>query len=204
MRRQVLVTVFIVVLALGIHASDFVVNLNIQYNHGLGDFFETQERHLSYSGLNFIEKERNKMGMGFGISLAIPILKRFYLVPGAGMLFGNHRYQYYRADQTSDNDVDRSDYFYLYSAEMGVMYDLLALNNGWRISLLLGLNYNIFKPDAQTMLPEKKFWGFQSGLGARFFQLKHLGFQLWGYYKKAFDDERFTYLTAQSGISYRF
>jgi len=204
MRRQVLAAVFIIVLTLGAYASDLTVNLNIHYNYGLADFFQTQERHLSYSGLNFIEKERNKLGMGLGVSLAIPFLKRFYLVPGAGMIFGNHHYQYYRVDQTSQGDVDRIDYFYLYTAEMGVMYDLLALDNGWRVSLLLGLNYNIFKPDAEIMLPEKKFWEFQSGLGARFFQLKRLGFQLWGYYRKAFDDDRFTYLTAQTGFCYRF
>lgn len=206
MRKLILAVFLILMLPLWGISADFSVNLNINYNHGISDFFEESQLHLSYSGLNFIEKRQNQLGLGFNLSFNIPILKRFYLVPGVCLYFGHQSYEYTQVEVvgTGENDVKNTFYFKLYSGEMNLQYDLLVLKNGWYVSLLLGLNYNYLKADSEMMMDDEKYWGMLSGLSARFLQLKHLGFHVSGYYKIPFDAKFCSFIGAQAGISYRF
>ncbi|MCI0471587.1 MAG: hypothetical protein L0Y73_08020, partial [Candidatus Aminicenantes bacterium] len=79
MKKLILAAIFILLSTAWGLAGNFSVNLNINYNYGISDFFEESKLHLSRSGLNFIETKQNNLGLGFNFSLNIPILKRIYL-----------------------------------------------------------------------------------------------------------------------------
>ncbi len=206
--RKLFFTLIIVLLpGAGIFSSDFSVSLNINYNAGTTGFFQESSQQLSSNGLNFIEKKHNQMGVGFNFGFYFPIIKRFYIVPGVSMYFGHQQYEYTQVDgtdNTGSNDVKDTYYFQIYSGELNLLYDLLVLDNGWYVDLLLGINYNYFKADAEMMVDNEKYLGLQTGVGARFFQLRHLGFQFFGYYKVPFSDERLAYMGVHTGLSYRF
>lgn len=206
MKKLTLIAILILSLTSWSISSGFSLNLNINYSHGISDFFEKSQLPLSYSGLNFIETKENHLGLGFNFSLSIPILKKFHLVPGISMYFGHQLYDYSQvgAGVTGENDVNATYYFQLYSGEMNLQYDLLVLKSGWYFSLLAGLNYNYLKTDSEMMMDEEKYWGMLSGVSIRFLQLKHLGFQVSGYYKMPFNSEFYSFIGAQAGISYKF
>lgn len=209
MRRLALTSFFVFLFASWTFASNFSVNLGINYNAGSADFFQESTLHLSYSGLNFVEKKHNQMGFGFNLGFNIPITKRLYIVPGVSMYFGHQQYEYTQVNATpgqanAGEDVKDTYYFIIYSGELNLMYDLFVLKNGWHINLVLGLNYNYFKADAEMLLDDEKYWGMQAGLGARFLLLRHFGFQVLGYYRLPFSDERFASVGALAGICYRF
>lgn len=187
-------------------SADLSVNLNINYNHGVGDFFEQSQLPLSFMGMNFIEKKQNKMGLGFNVSVNVPIRKRLYLVPGASMYFGHQQYEYTQTDDwsTGANNVKETHYFKIYSGKLSLQYDLLALKSGWHFSLLFGLNYNHFTADNEMMTNDEKYWGTQTEIMARFLQLEHLGFQTAFFYKKPFSADFASFIGGRAGISYRF
>lgn len=187
-------------------SADFSFNLSINYNHGIASFFEQSQLHLSYMGMNFIEKKQNKMGLGFNVSINVPIMKRLYLVPGASMFFGHQQYEYTQTDSwsTGKNDTKATHYFKIYSGELSLQYDLLVLKNGWYFSLLFGLNYNYFTADKEMMIDDEKYWGTQTEVMTRFLQLKHLGFQAAFFYKKPFSTDFASFIGGRAGISYRF
>ncbi|MCK5058948.1 MAG: hypothetical protein KAT34_20040 [Candidatus Aminicenantes bacterium] len=187
-------------------SADFSVNLNMNYNHGIADFFEQSQLPLSYMGMNFIEKKQNNMGLGFNLSINVPILKRLYLVPGASMNFGHRQYEYTQVDtwSTGANNVKDTHYFKIYSGELSLQYDLLVLKNGWYFSLLFGLNYNYFTADNEMMMEDEKYWGTQTEVMARFLQLKHLGFQAAFFYRKPFSADFASFIGGRAGIFYRF
>ncbi len=205
MKKLILAAIFILLSTAWGLAGNFSVNLNINYNYGISDFFEESKLHLSRSGLNFIETKQNNLGLGFNFSLNIPILKRIYLSPGVGMYFGNQQYGYTQTDAGSQGEYDLKDTYYFkhYFGEISLQYDLLVLRNGWSIGLLVGANYNDFKPDSEMRLKESKYWGMQTGIIARFLQLKHLGFQAAGYYKKPFNPDFYSFIGAQAGVFYK-
>ena len=206
MRKIFLISVLIFFLASWNFAGDFSVNLNINYNAGTSDFFKKSEIPLIFQGLNFLETTHNKLGIGFNLSCNVPLKNRLYLVPGFSIVLGHQSYKYTQVDEgsTGENDSSTTSFFKIYSGELNLLYDVLVLKNGWFVNALLGLNYNNFKADVEMRADDEKYWGMMAGLGAKFYQLKHLGFQVLGFYKIAFGDERFSFVGIQSGLSYRF
>ncbi|MFC2155626.1 hypothetical protein ACFLRB_03950 [Acidobacteriota bacterium] len=187
-------------------SADLSVNLNINYSQGIADFFEQSQLPISFMGMNFIEKKQNKMGLGFNVSVNVPIMKRLYLVPGASMYFGHQKYEYTQTDSwsTGANNVKETHYYKIYSGELSLQYDLLVLKSGWYFSLLFGLNYNYFTADNEMMMDDEKYWGTQTEVMARFLQLKHLGFQTAFFYRKPFSADFASFIGGRAGISYRF
>ncbi|MCK4763477.1 MAG: hypothetical protein KAW12_14860 [Candidatus Aminicenantes bacterium] len=206
MKKLIFAVILIFLTASWSFSSGLSANLNINYNHGVSSFFDRSELQLTSSGLDFIESRQNRMGLGFTFSVNIPIYKRLYIVPGVSMNFGHQQYAYTQvgANGAGEDDTKNTYYFQLYSGEMSLLYDLLVLKNGWTVNLLLGLNYNSLKIDNETLVENQKYLGMQTAVGAKFQQLKHLGFQFFAYYKMPFAADLLAYVGAQGGISYNF
>lgn len=209
MKRNILTFALVLLMSLSLFPGDLSVNFNINYNFGTADFFNLKETTVTVDDKNFLDTRDNRMGFGFNLTVNIPVMERLYVVPGIGVVFGRQNYEYIEVDDQGDPVVSDANeaheyYFYIYSGELGMMYDLLKFKSGWDISVLGGLTYNLFRPNEKMNLEEENYFGAQFGLGARFFELKHLGVQLFGYYRFPFSADLMAHLGAQFGISYRF
>lgn len=206
MKKLILTALLALSITLPGFSADFSVNLDINYNHGSSGFFDKSQMPLSNGGMNFIEERQNLMGLGFHAGINISILERLYVVPGFSIYFGHQQYDYSQVDtgSTGENDAKETYYFKIYSGELSLRYDVLVLKNGWHLSLLGGLNYNHFTADDEMLMENEKYWGMQTGIAARFFQLRHLGFQAAFIYKKPFGKEFASFISGQAGIIYRF
>ena len=72
------------------------------------------------------------------------------------------------------------------------------------MQVLAGLTYNQFSADEEMRLEDKNYWGFHPGIGLKFLQMKHFGFQLVVFYDIPFDSKNFSYINTYVGIMYRF
>jgi hypothetical protein len=184
--------------------GDFSVNLSISYNYGTSDFFGESQQSYFIGGDNYLETIDNRMGIGFNVSINIPLVKRFYLVPGFSLNFGHQQYTFTNQDDPEANSQNETSYFYIYSPEISLLYDLFDLKNGWKLDLLLGLTYSTFRADAEMREEDTNFWGLQLGIGARFLDLKRFGLQIFGFYKMPFQSDLYAYVGSMAGVSYRF
>lgn len=206
MKKVLLVFVLVFSLISWNLAGDFSLNLNINYNSGNDDFFNKAELPLTFLGLNYIETTHNKLGIGFNLGLNIPLMQRLYLVPGFNVVLGHQAYTYAMVANGTDAQTAETatHYFQIYSGELNLQYDLLVMENGWLVNAVLGLNYNKLKSDTEMRIDDDSFWGMTAGLGAKFFQLKHFGFQFLAFYKTFFGGKDYNYMGLQTGLSYRF
>lgn len=205
MRKIVLFGMLVWIFYSGVYASDFSVNVNVSYGYGTSDFFDQSQHFLSYSGKNFVETRQNYMGFGFNVSVAVPIIKRLTVLPGFTLKYGYQDYQYQELTDDTDGINDKNTYFFrIVSGELNAIYDVICFKSDWRLSVIAGLTYNHFRADEEMLEEEQKFWGFHAGLGAKFLQLKHFGFQIFVLYEMPFDDGLISYLNTTAGIFYRF
>lgn len=185
-------------------SSEFALNVNIHYSAGNSSFFDNNSNLFWDGGYNYSEKSKNKMGMGFSLNLVIPVVKRLSMVPGVSVDFGNQNYEFKRVEAESDSDVKQNFYFHLIRSDLKLNYDFLVLKNGWSLSAIVGMGYSVLSSDAEINTGNDKFWNVITGLGVKFFQLKHLGFYFSSIYNYPLKNRNFEYLTFQSGIIYRF
>jgi hypothetical protein len=205
MRKWAIIFILFPLFCTGIFSSDFSIHFNIGYNHGISDFFEESQLFLSYSGKNFVEKKHNYMGFGFNVSISIPVIKKLYAVPGFTLKYGYQDYQYKEiTDDVNAEDEKNSYFFNIISGEFNVIYDVFHFKSDWNISLVMGLTYNHFRADEGMMEEEKQFWGYHPGIGLKFSNLKHFGFQIFFFYELPFDSGLLSYLSTYAGILYRF
>jgi hypothetical protein len=205
MRKIAIFIVLVSISCFGVFASDFSVNLNVNYGYGLSDFFDQSQVILSASGKNFMESRKNYMGFGFNISVAVPIIKHLTVVPGFTLKYGYQDYKYKELPDATDGVDDKSTYFFhISSGELNAVYDVICFKSDWCLSLVLGLIYNHFKADSGMMEEEKKFWGVHAGFGVKFLQLKHFGFQLFSVVEMPLESGLISYLNSYAGIFYRF
>lgn len=204
MNKLVVTAIIILTCSSLILAGNFSLNLNISYNLGVSDFFEKTQQSYFIGGANYLETTDTRMGIGFNVNITIPLIKRLYLVPGFSIDFGHQQYTFVNQDSEDEDSENETRYFHIYSPEVNLLYDLFNLKNGWKLDLLAGLTYNAFKADAGMRRDDTQYWCLQLGIGARFLQLKHLGFQIFGYYRIPFKSELFTYIGSMAGVSYRF
>jgi hypothetical protein len=188
----------------GIFSSNFSINLNVNYNYGVADFFDESQTFFSYSGKNFVEKRQNYMGFGFNISVSVPIINNLFLVPGFSLKFGHQDYRYEELTDNTEAESDKNTYFFnIMSGELDLVYDLFHFKSDWFISLSMGLTYNNLSADDEIRLDEKTYWGFRPGIGVKFLQLKHFGFQFFIFYNLPFDSNFLSYLGMNAGIMIR-
>lgn len=205
MRKIVLFGMLVWIFYSGVYASDFSVNINVNYGYGTSDFFDQSQQFLSYSGKNFVETRQNYMGFGFNVSVAVPIIKRLTVLPGFTLKYGYQDYQYQELTDDTDGINDKNTYFFrIVSGELNAIYDVICFKSDWRLSVIAGLTYNHFRADEEMLEEKQKFWGFHAGLGAKFLQLKHFGFQIFVLYEMPFNDGLISYLNTTAGIFYRF
>jgi hypothetical protein len=196
---------FTAILATWNFSSDFSVNFNINYNYGVSDFFEESRQFLSYDGKTFVEQKHNYMGFGFNLSVTIPVIERVYVVPGFSIKFGHQDYEYSEIPDDPEIESEKNTFFFhIVSGELNLVYDLLTFRKEWTIQIMAGLTYNQFRADEGMRLEDKTFWGFHPGIGLKFLQMKHFGFQLVVFYDIPFDSEHFSYINTYIGIMYRF
>jgi hypothetical protein len=204
MKKIVVLAIIVFAMSGLIFCENFSVNLNISYNYGTSGFFGKSQQSYFIGGENYLETIDSRMGIGFNVSINIPLVKRLYLVPGFSLNFGHQQYTFANQDDPGANSQNETSYFHIYSPEISLLYDLFNLKNGWKLDLLAGLTYSTFKADAEMKKENTDFWGLQMGVGARFLQLKHFGFQLFGYYRMPFKSDLYGYIGSMAGISYRF
>ena len=204
MRKCMLVALGVVLLSAGLFSSNFSVNLNVNYNYGISDFFDESQTFFSYGGNNFVERRQNYLGFGFNISVSVPVVKNLFVVPGFTLKFGYQHYQYEELSDDPDAESDKTNYFFnIRSGELDLVYDLFHFKSDWCISLSAGLTYNNFSGDSEIREDEKTYWGFRPGIGVKFMQIKRFGFQLFIYYDLPFDSELFSYVGMMAGILIR-
>lgn len=204
MKKSILFVCFTLCFCLLSFSAGMSLNLSINYNAGMSDFFNTVESTVSQDGVDFIEKSYNRTGFGFNLSLHLPVYKKFSLAPGAGVVFGHQNYEYFQADGNGEEDVTQNSYFRIYYGELNLLYEFVKFRNGINLNLMFGLNYNMFKADAEMEMADDNFMGMQVGFVGKFFELKHLGVMVSTYYRIPFSGDRFSYLSLQGGLSYRF
>jgi len=205
MKKLILILTAILFLSISIMSSDFFLHLNINYNNGISDFFDESQTFFSYSGKNFMEKRNNHMGMGFNVGFTIPIIKRLYVRPGFSIQYGYQDYEFSEIDGGTDGESEKNTFFFkLFSGELNVIYDLFRFKDMWNVNLLIGFNYNTFKPDNEMRVDEEKYWSLKTGIGATFIQIKHFGFQIYLYYDIPLKSELFSFAGISAGVFYRF
>lgn len=204
MKRISVMFLMLVFLIVSGFSSDYSVNFNINYNAGNSDFFTKTENSSFSGGYNYLEKEWNKMGLGFNLGVNIPITKKLSVIPGFTIDFGHQEYEFSRVEEASDTDIKDNYFFHLLSGEIKLNYNILSFKNGWKIIVALGAGYNSLKVDEDLRIEDKSFLSVTSGIGAQYFQLKHFGFQVFIFYKYPFKEKEFEYLSLQAGIIYRF
>jgi hypothetical protein len=205
MRKLFLIVLFTAILASWNFSSDFSVNFNINYNYGASDFFDESQLFLSYDGQTFVERRHNYLGFGFNVSVTIPVVKKVYVVPGFSIKYGHQDYEYSEVPDDAEVESDKNTFFFkIVSGEFNLVYDLLTFKGEWTVQVLAGLTYNQLDADEGMRLEEKAFWGFHPGVGLKFQQMKHFGFQLVVFYEIPFDSELFSYVNSYIGIMYRF
>ncbi len=204
MNKKVIIILVLALTALPVFSSNFGLVFNINYNIGSSDFFERNEIIYQSGGYNFLESQKNKLGMGFNVGIIIPITSKLSVLPSFTINFGHQNYEFLRQEGTSDSDIKDNYSFLIYSGAVKIHYDLFVLKNGWRITMLLGANHNSFKADGESGLKDMEFWGAEAGIGTKFFQMENFGFQTFLIYKYPFSEENYRYLTLQAGIIYRF
>ncbi len=205
MRKIAFISIVIVLFSTGIFSSDFSINLNVKYNYGISDFFDESQSFFSYSGKNFVEKRHNHMGFGFNISVSVPVFKNVYVVPGFSLRYGHQDYQYEELTDDIDAESDKDTYFFnIITGELSIIYDIIRFKSDWCINVAAGLTYNRLSADEEMRLDEKTYWGFRPGIGVKFLQLKHFGFQFFLFYDLPFDSDLFSYLGVNAGIMVRF
>lgn len=205
MKKLIFISAVILFLSFSISALDFSLHFNINYNKGVSDFFDESQNFLSYSGKNFIEKRKNNMGMGFNFCLNIQIINRLHVRPGFSIQYGYQDYEFLEINGGTDGESEKNTFFFkMFSGELNIVYDIIRFRDKWNVNLLVGLNYNTFKPDDEMRIDEEKYWSFRTGVGATFVQLKHFGFQIFVYYDIPFDSELFSFAGASAGVFYKF
>ncbi len=204
MNKKAIIILVIAITSLPVFSSGFGMVFNINYNIGASDFFNKSEKIFQSGGFNFLESKQNNLGIGFNAGVIIPINSRLSLIPAFTINFGYQHYEFLRQEKKAKTDIKTDYSLLIYSGEIKANYDIFRMKNGWRISLQLGINYNNFKSDKETNLKSSNFWGTEAGIGVRFFQLKHFGFQSFLIYKHSFDTKNFNYLTLKTGIIYMF
>lgn len=203
MKKFIVPAVILLIYSSLIFGGNFTVNLNISYNYGTSDFFGKTQKIYFIGDSNYLETKDNRLGIGFNISLTIPIIKRVCLVPGFSYNFGHQQYTFESRDTANGELEDETRFFQIYSPEINLLYDLFRLKNGWKINLMLGLNHSTFKADAEMKTINTNFWCLQLGMGARFLEQKHFGFQILAYYKMPFDNDTYAYIGILTGMLFK-
>jgi len=204
MNKKVIIILVLALTSLPVFSSGFGIVFNVNYNIGSSDFFDKTETIYQSGGYNFLESKRNKLGMGFNAGIIVPVTSKLSVIPSLTVNFGHQNYEFLRQEGISDSNIKDNYSFLIYSGEINAHYDIFVLKNGWRITMLIGANYNSFQADGESGLKETKYWGAEAGIGTKFFQLENFGFQTFLIYKYPFSEENFRYLTLQAGIIYRF
>lgn len=205
MRKLSFILLFTMILTTWNFSSDFSVNMNVNYNYGLSDFFDASQLFLSYEGKNFVERRHNYLGLGFNVSVTIPVIKKLYVVPGFTIRYGYQDYEYRELTDDTEAEPEKNTFFFnIVSGEVNLVYDLLSFKKYWCLQIIAGLTYNQFSADEEMRLEDKNYWGFHPGIGLKFLQMKHFGFKLAVFYDIPFDSEIFSYIYTYVGIIYRF
>ncbi len=204
MKRVFFIAILMISLVSLTVASDFSATVNISSNWGVSDFFQQSQLALTQDGVNYLESVENRLGFGYSFALNIPVTERLFVVPGFSRAQGHQQFLLENQDDPAEDPEGSTNYFKIASFEIGVLYDLFDLKNGWKLDLRCGLNYNKFNADEEMTIGDKTYWGLQLGAGAKFLQLKHWGFQLLGLYKIPFDSELYSFFSAQFGVIYNF
>jgi hypothetical protein len=185
-------------------SSELAVNFNVNYNIGNSAFFNNNITRFWTGGYNYTEKSKNGMGMGFNANVIVFVSKNLSVIPGISIDFGNQNYEFKRVESESETDVKDNYYFHLIKTDVKLNYDFIALRNGWKFGVIVGVGYNTVKTDSEISIGENKFWNLMAGIDIKFFQLKHIGFYISSIYNYPLKNKNFEYLTVQSGIIYKF
>ncbi len=205
MKKLFLLLTIMFLFAFQNYSSDFSVSLNSGYNYGTSDLFNKYFRDYSGNGSNFSDEIQNKMGLGFNLSFNIPVVKRFFIVSGFSINYGNQSFIHTEINEGEEPKVDKDSYYFrIYSGELNISYDLFQCKNGWHFNLLFGFNYNSIKTDENMREEDDEYWGIMTGIGARFFQHKHFGFQVLLYNQLPFKSKYWAYIGIRTGITYKF
>ena len=210
MKKFIFLSSFVLILTSMTFSSGYSVGFGLSYNHGISDFFEKSQNFFTYNGLSFVEKKHNRIGLGFNVNVRIPVTDKISIIPGFNYNFGHQvhdfptNYEESNVDPNTENMTKKNYYFYIYSGELNISYDLLVLKNGWNISALVGLNYNYFKADNEMLMDTEKYWGLKAGIGIAFLHLKRFGFQVSVFYRMPFNSKLFSYFGGDVGVLYRF
>jgi len=194
----------VVLLTSGGMAADFSLNLHVDYNHGVSDYFDQSVIFLTTEGKTFIETRDNRMGFGFALSVTVPVWKRFSLQPGIAYKYGHQNYEYRQADNDEAEPEKATHFFDLFAWNFSLVYDILRFRGDWNLNALLALGYNRFSADQEMREDERKYWSLRAGLGATFVQIEHFGFQMLCFYEFPLSDSDLTFLGISAGIMVRF
>jgi len=204
MKRALIIAILMILPVSLSMASDFSLSVNVSSNWGVSDFFQQSQSTLVKDGINYLETVESRLGFGYRFCLNIPVMKKLFVVPAFSYTLGHQQTTLENQDD-EEADTERSTtYFKLAAFEIGVLYDLFDLHNGWKLDVRCGLNYNKFKGDGEILIEDHNYWGLQLGIGAKFLQLKHLGFQIVGIYRIPFDSELYSFFSGQFGLIYKF
>ena len=200
MKKFALLAAFVFISSSFALPADFSIHANINYSFGLNDFFDLNQVTYSFDGKNYLDKTRNKMGLGFNVGLNIPLSDKLFLTPAYSFQFGHQKFESVNlGDSREDNR--KNSYFNITSGELTAGYNFLEIQQTWLFSAHLGLNYNWVKADKSLNLTDT-YWGWHGGLSARFQELKRLGFQLSAILRMPFSNAYYTILVVQAGIIY--
>jgi len=198
MNKKVIIILILTLISFPVFSSGLGLVFNVNYNIGNSDFFEKSERLFQSDGNNYLESIKNKLGMGFNAGVIIPVTPKLSVIPSFTVNFGHQVYELQMLEGISDADKSENYSLFIFSGELKANYDLIVLNNGWRVTLLFGANYNSFTADDEAGIEDITYWGAEAGIGVKFFQVENFGFQTFLIYKYPFSEENFRYLVRDS------
>lgn len=203
MKKECLFLLLALALTPALTAFSPVLQVNLNYAHGVSSFFEINETTLANNGTIDGVKFRNRMGLGFGASLRLPLARGFSIQPAWNLEYGHQKYELFPGQKTTDAQRQNF-YFRNHSLGLNLVYDLLILQNGWAANLLGGLNYNLLDSDEEIGLDKDSYLGWKAGLGFKFKPASKIGFFCDFFYKSFFSDQSIAYFAVDIGLSYNF
>ena len=205
--KKIVLIAMIVFMTGSAQGIDFTLNLGISHSLESGRFFDPFSTIFTGEEVILTRDYRNRIGVGFDLSLQVTISPRLRLIPGIGIVYGHQEIvEAPTGAESKSESVTRTTYFRILTGYLDAAYRLFSKKNNWNLDLLVGMGRNRIDSEEMLLIVEggESFWNLRMGAAASFRELHHWGarFQVMAHQPLKPDYPR--YFSLQGGVTYRF
>ncbi len=178
MKNALVIIIILTVLITFPVFSEIILDLGVGYNFGINNFFSKTQKNVLDNNITYIEKRENSMGLNFNTGISYSFSKRFFIRGSVSINHGNQIYSFENPKDSYDEKNNRDEFlFNIKKINLDLGFAPILFKNGWKLYLLVGWSYNIFRSDSEMKLEKENYMSLRAGFIADFIQLKHLGFR---------------------------